>query len=246
MILQTEGIVLKSFDFRETSRIATFFTKDYGKVKGVLKGIRTDPKKFGSSLEQGTVNNIVYYQYRHSDLHLISHCDLKEFFPIIRQDFRKTMAASYMAELVDKIMPTEEKNALIYHLLNGYLHSLEITKEVTTLVRLLQIKILMHSGFKPHLDNCLRCGWKISQEAKFSLTEGGLLCSPCAVSEGPNQYNISQGTIATLLHVENNSWEKCQCLTFTSTVAQELKYILNNFLVFHLGKRIQSARFITA
>ena len=46
MIVQTEGIVLKSFDFRETSRIATFFTKDHGKVKGVLKGIRKDHKKF--------------------------------------------------------------------------------------------------------------------------------------------------------------------------------------------------------
>ena len=37
MIVKTEGIVLKSFDFRETSRIATFFTRDFGKVKGVLK-----------------------------------------------------------------------------------------------------------------------------------------------------------------------------------------------------------------
>src|SRR3989338_2370005 len=66
MILKTEAIVLKSFAFRETSRIATFFTKDYGKVKGVLKGIRSNPRKFGSYLDKFSVNDIVYYQYRRS------------------------------------------------------------------------------------------------------------------------------------------------------------------------------------
>ena len=80
MIVKTEGIVLKTFDFRETSRIATFFTRDFGKVKGVLKGIRKDPKKFGSSIEKFSVNDIVYYQYRNNDIHLVSHCDMKDIF----------------------------------------------------------------------------------------------------------------------------------------------------------------------
>lgn len=61
MIVQAQGIVLKTFDFRETSRIATFFTKEYGKIKGVLKGIRKDMKKFGSSVDRFSVNHLVYY-----------------------------------------------------------------------------------------------------------------------------------------------------------------------------------------
>jgi len=80
VIAHTKGIVLKSIDFRETSRIATFFTKNYGKVQGVLKGIRKDFKKFGSSVDRFSVNDIVYYQYSRSDLHLISQCDLTQFY----------------------------------------------------------------------------------------------------------------------------------------------------------------------
>ena len=80
MIVSTQGIVLKSFDYRETSKIATFFTKDHGKVKGVLKGIRKDSKKFGSHIDKFSVNDIVYYRYSRSDLHLISQCDLKQYF----------------------------------------------------------------------------------------------------------------------------------------------------------------------
>ena len=107
MIVKTEAIVLKSFDFRETSRIATFFTRDYGKVSGVLKGIRKDYRKFGSSVERFSVNDIVYYQYRNSDLHLISQCDLKAFFYPVRQDLKKSLAASYISELVNLVMPVE-------------------------------------------------------------------------------------------------------------------------------------------
>src|SRR5256885_16814466 len=117
MIAKTEGIVLKSFDFRETSRIATFLTKDHGKVKGVLKGIRKDPRKFGSSLDRFSVNDIVYYQYRNSDIHLVSQCDMKEFFYGFRQDLRRMTAASYASELIDALVVAEDENAQIYELM---------------------------------------------------------------------------------------------------------------------------------
>ena len=114
MIVKTEGIVLKTIDLRETSRMATFLTRDFGKVKGVLKGIRRDPKKFGSNLEKFSLNDIVYYQYRNSDIHLVSHCDMKDFYSGLRQDLERMTAASYATELIDTLMPVEERNLGIY------------------------------------------------------------------------------------------------------------------------------------
>ena len=124
MIIQTEALVLKSFDFRETSKIVTFFTKEEGKIKGVMKGIRKDPRKFGSSADRFTLNDIVFYQYTRSDLHLISHCDLKQFYHPIREDYRKNLAANYCLELVDSIMASEEPNTDIYSLILEFLHNL--------------------------------------------------------------------------------------------------------------------------
>src|ERR1019366_9989916 len=134
MIVKTEGIVLKSFDFRETSRIAAFFTRDFGKVKGVLKGIRKDPKKFGSSIAQFSLNDIVYYQYRNSDLHLVSHCDMKDYYSGLRQDLERMTAASYASELIDTLMPAEEQSGQIYSLMRAFLHSLQSTEDVPKLV----------------------------------------------------------------------------------------------------------------
>ena len=243
MILKTEAIVLKSFDFRETSRIATFFSKNYGKVSGIFKGIRKDHKKFGSTVDKFTVNDIVYYQYRNSDLHLISQCDLRQFFLPIRQDLKKTMAASYMLELVYFIMPVEEANPNIYQLMLDFLKSLETTTDINKLVYIFQIKMLLHSGFRPHLDTCLKCHKKIHGQARFSLKDGGLICAHCEISDTTASF-ISQGTVASILHVEKSSWEETLRLTFAAPVQKELKYVLNNFLVYHLGRKIKSEKYI--
>ncbi len=243
MIVQTEGIVLKTFDFRETSRIATFFTKDYGKVKGVLKGIRKDPKKFGSHIDKFSVNDLVYYQSRNSDLHLISQCDLKEYFFPVRQDYKRSLAANYALELVNMIMPVEEENKDIYAMLRQYLQSLGDIADIDKLVHAFQIKTLLFSGFRPHLDCCVKCEKKVHARAQFSLRSGGLICGECPIDE-LNATTISQGAVASILYIEKSDWEKCLRLGLTPSVKKELKYILNHFLVYHLERQLKTAKYL--
>lgn len=243
MILKTEAIVLKTMDFRETSRIATFFTKDYGKVKGILKGIRKDHKKFGSNVDTFSVNDIVYYQYRNSDLHLVSQCDLRNYFFPVRRDLRRSLAASYMLELVNSIMPVEEQNLDVYQLMLEYLQSLGEITDIDKLVYIFQIKILSLSGFKPHLDSCLKCHKKIAGRAKFSTHLGGLVCLACPLSDHAAAI-LSSGTVASILHAEKNNWTHSLRLTFSTHLKKELKYVLNNFLVFHLGRKLKSAQYL--
>jgi len=243
MIRQTEGIVLKTFDFRETSRIATIFTKDHGKIKGVFKGIRKDRKKFGTSLDRFTVNDIVYYWHATSELHLVGQCDLKQFFFPIRKNMRRTLAAVYALELVDSVMPLEEENKKVYQLMLNYFSGLEEIKDINKLVHIFQVKILHLSGFRPHLDDCLVCQKHIAGKAKFSMKLGGLICSNCLENDH-SAHAITKGAIASLLHIERSDWEKTLRLGLSTSIKRELKYILNNFLVFHLEKQIKSAKYL--
>jgi len=243
MIVKTEGIVLKSFDFRETSRIATFFTRDFGKVKGVLKGIRKDPRKFASSVDKFSLNDIIYYQYRNSDIHLVSHCDMKDFYSGLRLDLERMTAASYACEFIDTLMPAEEQNTAIYELTQEFLKSLQTTPDVTKLIQTFQIKILALSGFQPHLEACVRCSKKVVNAPSFSLRLGGLLCVACK-NNAPEATPISLGAVATILHLQKNHWEAASRLGMTPFIKKELKYVLNHFLVFHLEKHLRSTRFL--
>jgi len=243
MIRKAEGIVLRTFDFRETSRIATFFSKDYGKIRGILKGIRKDHKKFGSNLDKFSVNDIVYYWHANSDLHLVGQCDLKEFFFPIRQDLKRSIAAQYILELVDAIMPLEEENEEVYQLVMNFLRTLQTIDDINKLVHIFQIKILYLSGFQPHLDSCLVCEKKINGPVRFSRQMGGLICMGCKTTD-TSAALISKGAIASILHIERASWEGSLRLGFSQSIKRELKHILNNFLVFHLEKQLKSERFL--
>ena len=243
MIAKTEGIVLKSFDFRETSRIATFLTRDFGKVKGMLKGIRKDPRKFGSSLDRFSINDIVYYQYRNSDIHLVSQCDMKEFFYGFRQDLKCMTAASYACELLDTLVVSEEENHQIYDLMQSFLNSLQTARDVNKLVHIFQIKVLLLSGFRPHLDSCVRCEKKILGQTQFSMSLGGLVCSSCKVPAG-SLMPVTKGTVASILHIEESSWSQTLRLGLSEKIKNELKYVLNNFLVFHLERHLRSTRYL--
>ena len=243
MIAKTEAIVLKSFDFRETSRIATFLTKDFGKVKGVLKGIRKDPRKFGSSLERFSVNSIVYYQYRNSDIHLVSQCDMKEFYYGFRADLKRMTAASYACELLDALVVAEDENLEIYELMQNFLNSLQTAKDINKLVHIFQIKVLQLCGFRPHLDSCVRCSKKISGQSRFSMPLGGLVCHSCKVS-ADHLVAITTGTVASIIHIEESSWPQVLRLGLSDRIKKELKYVLNHFLVFHLDRHLRSTRYL--
>ncbi len=245
MIVKTEAIVLKSFDFRETSKIVTFYTRQFGKVKGVLKGIRKDSRKFGSSVDKFSLNDIVFYQYRNSDIHLVSQCDMKDYYFPIRQDYKKMTAASYILELVDAIMPVEEKNQDIYDLIIQYLSSLQTAPDISKLVHVFQIKTLLYSGFRPHLDTCVKCEKKVLGQTRFSMMLGGLVCDICRPSGG-DAAPVSKGTVASILHIEQCEWNKSLRLGLSASIKKELKFVLNNFLVFHLEKNLKSAKYVHA
>ena len=243
MIVKTEGVVLKSFDLRETSRIVTLFTEDQGKIKGVFKGIRKDPRKFGSSVDRFSVNDIVYYRHRNSDIHLVGQCDMKEYFLGLRQDLKRLTAASYAGELLDALMPLEQENREVYGLFLDYLRALQDIDDIGKLVHIFQIKMLLFSGFKPHLDSCVRCESKIAGQARFSLKMGGLVCVQCRDFSGQG-VPITQGAIASILHIESQPWPRVLRLGLEPSIKKELKYILNHFLVFNLERHLKATRYL--
>src|SRR6185503_4559818 len=112
----------------------------------------------------------------------------------------------------------------IYQLIIDFLNSLEGEVDVNQLVHAFQIKTLLFSGFKPHLDTCLTCKKLVSGQARFSLKDGGLICLQCPSKE--EIHLISPGTVASIQFIEKNDWPNCMKLRMTDAVKTELKYVL--------------------
>ncbi|MEI6831182.1 MAG: DNA repair protein RecO [Candidatus Omnitrophota bacterium] len=240
---KAQGLLLIRRDFRETSIIAEFFTKEFGKISGLLKGIRTQPEKFASNLEPFSLNEIIFYRKTHSSLHLISQADKLDNFTRIRQSLEKTTMASFMMELVASVMQPEDINEEIFNLSLSSLKELETNYNPNKITTIFKIKMLALSGFKPHFDSCVCCLDKIMGQSKFSLALGGLLCPRC-MQKDPTARAIFRGTVATILHIERNDFRTSLNLGLNPMIKKELDLILNAFLNFHLGKELKSQKLL--
>ncbi|MDD5729891.1 MAG: DNA repair protein RecO [Candidatus Omnitrophica bacterium] len=240
-IHKTEALVLARYDVRETSLIVNFFTRDFGKVTGILKGIRGDPAKFASPVDLFSYNDIIYYKKRNSPVHLVSQCDLKDGFSGIRRDYSKIGMATLMMEILNSVMAEEDKNDEVFNLALSALSELAVTNFPEKVTTIFKIKILSLSGFKPHLDSCVICKEKISGQSKFSLNLGGLLCLKCSGRDSAARA-IFRGTIATIMHIEKNDFKSNLNLGMNPQIKKELGLVLNSFLNFHLEKEFKSQK----
>lgn len=240
-ILRSEAFVLKRGDFRETSLIARFYTRDYGKVSGLLKGIRGEPQKFASTVEPFSLNEIIFYEKRASDLHLVSQCDLRDSFEGVRRNIFKVAIASLMMEFLDAIMQPQDPNAEIFELTLDCLRELVVNAAPEKILTIFKIKILALSGFKPNFDSCVSCGSKVSGVSKFSLSLGGLLCQGC-FRKDLRARSIFRGTVASIVHIEKNDFRNTLNLGLNPQIKKELEMVLNSFLGFHLEREFKAER----
>lgn len=240
-IHKTEAIVLRKRDFRETSLIVTFYTRDFGKLTGIMKGIRTEPSKFASTVEPFSHNEIIFYRKLNSSLHLVSQCDVRDNFDSLRQSIAGVGVGSLMMELVDAVMPLEDKNEEIFDLALAGLKELGVNGNCEKIATIFKIKILSLSGFKPHLDSCISCGDRILTHSRFSLSLGGLLCLRCN-GKDTGARSIFRGTVATVLHIERNDLKSNLNLGMNPQIKKELGLLLDGFLNFHLERELKSQR----
>ncbi|MDD4953876.1 MAG: DNA repair protein RecO [Candidatus Omnitrophica bacterium] len=240
-IHRTEAIVLSRRNFRETSLIADFYTRDFGKVSGLLKGLRGEPGKFASSLDLFSRNEIIFYRKRNSSLHLVSQCDLRDNFDLLRRQIFKVGIVSYMMELLAVLMPQEDKNEEVFDLALACLQELKTANNAEKISAIFKVKMLSLSGFRPHLDSCVSCGNKIMDQSKFSLCLGGLLCPACYRKDLSSRA-IFRGTVASIMHIERNDFKSNLNLGLNPQIKKELELVLNAFLTFHLEKELKSQK----
>jgi DNA repair protein RecO (recombination protein O) len=239
-IQKTEAIVLNSRNFRQTSLIVNFYTRDFGKLSGLLKGARQDTTKFNSNLDVFSLNEIIFYKKTKSSLHLVSQCDSKRDFRSIKNNLERLRRAFNLVELLDILTVQEDKNERIFDLAVACLQQLESSHNPDRISMAFKIKLLDFCGFKPHLDSCVSCNNKIIAQAKFSLKFGGLLCERC-LSKDLKSRIVYRGTVASILYIEKNEFDKVLCLGMNQAIKKELNQILDAFLEFHLDKRLSNS-----
>src|SRR6266478_7574797 len=94
------ALVLRTTDWSDTSRIATLWTREFGKVRVLAKGGRRLKSNFDSSLDLLTVCSIVLLRKSSGGLDLLTEAQVVRRFGQLRRDLPALYAAYYIAELL--------------------------------------------------------------------------------------------------------------------------------------------------
>src|SRR6516165_8856025 len=98
--VKATALVLRTTDWSETSRIGTFWTREFGKVRALAKGGRRLKSAFESALDLLTVCSIVFLRKSPGTLDLLTEAQVVQRFGRLRDDLDALYAAYYVAELL--------------------------------------------------------------------------------------------------------------------------------------------------
>lgn len=242
---RTEAIVIRSMDFGESDKIVTFFTRGFGKLRGIAKGAKRSKKRFGNTLELFSYISLLFFDKENLELTRINNCNIIEAYTGIYKDIEKIAYGSYFVELIDRLVGEREKNAEVFNLLVNSLSLVNCRRLGAKIARIFEVRFLSLLGYQPQLEGCLICGQRLSDGETFwfSPVRGGIVCDRCSPGLGKLS-PTSLGTLRILLLARDMDFKKIHRLVFSEQALRESEEALAGFICYQMGKEPKSMRFL--
>jgi len=142
-----EAIVLAIKDYSEADRILIVFSKDFGKVSLIAKGVRKITSRKRGHLE--VFNLIKFSAAKTYGLDIVTEVEVVNNFQKIRKDLKKVTVGYYFCEVLGKITKEEEPHREIFKLLTSYMSKLEKQSNLKELRLNFIYDLLVGMGYWP-------------------------------------------------------------------------------------------------
>jgi DNA repair protein RecO (recombination protein O) len=229
---RTPALVLRATDFGESDRIVSFFTRDFGQLRGVAKGAKRSLKRFVGSLEILAYVNLRFFEKKTSDLVRVEAAGLRAQFPGIRADLDKLAEACLLSEIVATGSGEREAHPQLFDtLLRG--------------LRFLESRLVSLLGFEPELKACVRCRKPLDaiRRAAFSVARGGVVCERCAPAER-DLLAVGLPTLKLLARGLRTDVDLFPRFAWPRGAPAEAARILHPFVQAQLGRELRTLRFM--
>lgn len=234
------ALVLRTTDWSETSRIATLWTREFGKIRVMAKGGRRLKSNFETALDLLTECSIVFLRKSSGNLDLLTEAQVVQRFTRLRTDLPALYAGYYIAELLSDLTEDYDPHPVLF---DEALMTLETLGSigVQTGLRLarFELVLLRELGYSPTLEECASCGVNCTNETKppvlsFSPSAGGILCSTCRASFRDGMaLNADAWEALRTLNESGEAWQQ----NWNAQQRSQIRELLNQTMSHLLGRR---------
>ncbi len=248
---KTEAVVLKAFNWSESSRTVIFFSRRFGKLALVDKGGRSFKSKRGR-IVAFAVLELTFYSSQKESSDYIRDVDPLETFSFEKEGTMGRLAyGSAACELLHLLLPEEESQVALYDYFVSYLKCVEAAdkRSLPALFLAFFLRCLSHLGYHPSLTHCAGCG-RASQagtsqagsqaasrpegHVQFHPERGGVLCSSCQTAA--DQYiRLSSACFEQLVTLQSASLAEAAAMPITYADTELLLEALTRFVSCQTG-----------
>ena len=228
IIVNTQGIVLRSARYKESDLILTIFTRKLGKVSAIAKGAKRNKSSLLSSSQVFSYSNFTLK--KQGNMYRVSQSETIKSFYDIAYDIDAFSYATYITSLVEGSIYENQSNNRLFVLLAQTLYlytQKDIDKEFIT--KAFELKFLDYAGFKPIVNRCVNCNTTNLKNSVFNVEEGGILCEKCKENHVYN-FKIDSTTIKLMDYVFRNDIITCSKAKVSKYIVNELDKILKVYI----------------
>ncbi|HZU30449.1 MAG TPA: DNA repair protein RecO [Candidatus Angelobacter sp.] len=177
MSKQSEALILRTYPFHEADLLVTFFSRAEGKLRGVAKAAKRSKRRFGGALEPLTHVTAHWAEKEKQELVRLDSCDIISSPLATEITYPRLVALSYVAEVLDQLLPDREPSDDIFRLTLAVVHQLKAA-DVWMPLTYFDLWIVRLTGLLPDLNACVMCGTVLNgSRAYFHPLADGLLCA---------------------------------------------------------------------
>src|SRR6058998_1012440 len=104
-LVNTEAIVLRTYNLAEADRIVLCLTRSAGLVRAVARGARRMRSTFGAALEPFTLIRLAFYEKENRELVTITDAEILKSHFVLAGRLEAAEVLAYMGELVSEFAP---------------------------------------------------------------------------------------------------------------------------------------------
>ena len=238
-ILKDRVMILRTFDFGETSVVAVALTREHGKLRIIAKGARRPRSPFGAMLRTGSIGDIVFYHREERGLQLLKEFSSDESGGIVTEDFVKLCLFQAGLELIDTAIVGRESDTGTFDILEAFKTGLFASQAPWYIFFTLEVGLLKALGVLPPFEVCAGCGRALAQGCSADPVGGLVTCARCA---GEAADPLSACSRATILAMENEPFDPSAAVEPGPRERKEIGQLLHHLFLHHVeGYRLPNA-----
>jgi len=242
---KSRAVVIGSMPLAESDRIVSFFSRDFGKVRGVARAARRMRSRFGGALRLLTLGELVFFDSGRSELVQVDHFDIVHPFEGIRGDLERLGQASFMVECVARLTAERDPSAALYGLLVRALRSVEVGDPPRRAATAFGLRCVDVLGHRLRIDTCVGCGRRAGAAGApvaIDVEGGGLTCGACA-SRTRGAIRVDADTLGAIRRLRAMPWGEAMGLPPGAT-EDRVREIVDLHVTRLAGQPVRTARFL--